>query len=184
MGLAVVHGIVEGHGGTIAVTSELGEGTCFDLRFPVVSPALAVDSDPQHDLPGGSESILLVDDEIFLAELGKEMLEQMGYQVDARSSSVEALAALHAGQDRYDLLITDMTMPELSGDELTVRALKLCPDLPVVICTGYSERINKERAIAIGARDLLLKPLSLNKLATTVRQILDAPSSARIQAAS
>jgi PAS domain S-box-containing protein len=184
MGLAVVHGIVEGHGGTIAVTSELGEGTCFDLRFPVVSPALAVDSDPQHDLPGGSESILLVDDEIFLAELGKEMLEQMGYQVDARSSSVEALAALHAGQDRYDLLITDMTMPELSGDELTVRALKLCPDLPVVICTGYSERINKERAIAIGARDLLLKPLNLNKLATTVRQILDAPRSARIQAAS
>jgi CheY-like chemotaxis protein len=129
------------------------------------------------------ESVLLVDDEIFLAELGKDMLEQMGYRVDARTSSVEALAALHTGQGRYDLLITDMTMPELTGDELAARALKLCPELPVIICTGYSERIDKERAAAIGARALLLKPLSLQKLATTVRRVLDVPRDAQVQAA-
>jgi PAS domain S-box-containing protein len=183
MGLAVVHGIVESHGGTIAVNSQPGSGTCFDLRFPNVSLPLSVGSDSAEDLPRGTESVLLVDDEIFLAELGKDMLEQMGYRVDARTSSVEALAALHAGQGRYDLLITDMTMPELTGDELAARALKLCPDLPVIICTGYSERIDKERAAAIGARTLLLKPLSLHKLATTVRRVLDMPSEAPIQAA-
>jgi signal transduction histidine kinase/ActR/RegA family two-component response regulator len=183
MGLAVVHGIVENHGGTIAVNSEPGMGTCFDLRFPVVSLPLAVGTDAAKNLPRGAESILLVDDEIYLAELGKDMLEQMGYQVDARSSSVEALAALHTGQGRYDLLITDMTMPDLTGDELAVRALKLCPDLPVIICTGYSERIDKERAAAIGARELLLKPLSLNRLATTVRQVLDTPSGSQVKAA-
>jgi CheY-like chemotaxis protein len=183
MGLAVVHGIVENHGGTIEVTSQPGRGTCFDLRFPIVSLPLSVGSDSVEDLPSGVESVLLVDDEIFLAELGKDMLEQMGYRVDARTSSVEALAALHAGQGRYDLLITDMTMPELTGDELAARALKLCPDLPVIICTGYSERIDKERAAAIGARALLLKPLSLHKLATTVRRVLDVPRDAQVQAA-
>jgi PAS domain S-box-containing protein len=183
MGLAVVHGIVKSHGGAIAVTSEGGRGTCFDVRFPTVNLPLSLADDGQQALPKGAESILLVDDEIYLAELGKDMLEQLGYRVDARSSSVEALAALHADKGRYDLLITDMTMPDLTGDELTARALKLCPDLPVIICTGYSERINKERAAVIGARELLLKPLSLHKLATAVRLVLDTPSSPHIQAA-
>jgi CheY-like chemotaxis protein len=184
MGLAVVHGIVESHGGTIAVTSEVGGGTCFDVRFPVVNQPMAVGDGRKKDLPRGAESILFVDDEIFLADLGKNMLEQMGYKVDARSSSIEALAALHANKGRYDLLITDMTMPDLTGDELAARALKLYPDLPVIICTGYSERIDKERAALIGARELLLKPLSIQKLATTVRRVLDRPSPPGIQVAS
>jgi CheY-like chemotaxis protein len=104
--------------------------------------------------------------------------------VDARSSSIEALAALHANKGCYDLLITDMTMPDLTGDELAARALKLYPDLPEIICTGYSERIDKERAALIGARELLLKPLSIQKLATTVRRVLDRPSPPGIQVAS
>jgi CheY-like chemotaxis protein len=139
--------------------------------------------DSTDDLPRGTETILLVDDEDFLAELGKDLLEQMGYRVDARSSSVEALAALHADKGCYDLLITDMTMPDLTGDELTVRALKLCPDLPVIICTGYSERIDKTKAAALGARELLLKPLSLHQLSTTVRRVLDMTAHHRVQAA-
>jgi CheY-like chemotaxis protein len=184
MGLAVVHGIVKSHGGTISVTSKAGEGTCFDLRFPLVNLPLSLGAESDDDAPGGTESILLVDDENFLADLGKEMLEQLGYRVDARSSSVEALSTLHANKGRYDLLITDMTMPHLTGDELTTRALKLYPHLPVIICTGYSERIDKTKAAALGARELLLKPLSLHQLATTVRRVLDAPHSSHMQAAS
>ncbi len=184
MGLAVVHGIVKSHGGAISVTSRLGGGTCFDLRFPIVSLPLTVGGEAAEALPGGSESILFVDDELFLADLGRDMLAQLGYRVDARSSSVEALAALHADKGRYDLLITDMTMPDLTGDELTARALKLCPDLPVIICTGYSERIDKSRAAAIGARELLLKPLSLQMMANTVRRVLDTPRGTSIQVAS
>jgi PAS domain S-box-containing protein len=183
MGLAVVHGIVKSHGGIISVTSELGEGTCFDLCFPLVNLPLTLGAESEDELPGGTESILLVDDEIFLADLGKDMLEQLGYRVDARSSSVEALAALHAKKGSYDLLITDMTMPDLTGDELTVRALKLSPNLPVIICTGYSERIDKTRAAALGACELLLKPLSLHQLATTVRQVLDTAAHHSVQAA-
>jgi PAS domain S-box-containing protein len=182
MGLAVVHGIVKSHGGTISVTSKPGKGTCFDLRFPLVNLPLTLGADLAEDLPRGTESILLVDDEIFLADLGKEMLEQLGYRVDARSCSVEALAALHANKGRYDLLITDMTMPDLTGDELTARALKLFPDLPVIICTGYSERIDKTRAAALGAHEFLLKPLSLHQLATTVRELLDRAAHHRVQA--
>jgi CheY-like chemotaxis protein len=182
MGLAVVHGIVKSHGGTISVTSKVGAGASFDLRFPLVNLPLPLEADSTDDLPRGTESILLVDDENFLADLGKDMLEQMGYHVDARSSSVKALATLHANKGRYDLLITDMTMPDLTGDELTVRALKLCPNLPVIICTGYSERIDNTKAAALGARELLLKPLSLHQLATTVRRVLDAAAHHRVQA--
>jgi PAS domain S-box-containing protein len=183
MGLAVVHGIVKSHGGTISVTSKVGAGACFDLCLPLVNLPLSLGVDSTDDLPRGTETILLVDDEDFLAELGKDLLEQMGYRVDARSSSVEALAALHADKGCYDLLITDMTMPDLTGDELTVRALKLCPDLPVIICTGYSERIDKTKAAALGARELLLKPLSLHQLSTTVRRVLDMTAHHRVQAA-
>ncbi len=174
MGLAVVHGIVKEHGGAIVATSEVGQGTALEIYFPryevVRTAAVAAEKKP---LPHGSERILLVDDEPMLAQLGAEILEQLGYTVTAFTSSVEALAAVKERMAEIDLVITDLTMPRLTGLELAKRLRQLRPDLPVLLYTGYSEAAVEEAAREIGIGRCLRKPLELCELALAVRALLD-----------
>jgi signal transduction histidine kinase/DNA-binding response OmpR family regulator len=173
LGLSVVHGIVKKHGGAIRVQSEPGKGATFDLYFPAVSKEVSPDARLPEEMPTGSESILLVDDEEVLADMGKEMLEYLGYGVETRTSSVDALRLFSADPFRFDLVITDMTMPNMTGDKLAMEIRKIRADIPVVICTGYSERLLEERFKVIGISAFVMKPILMDKLARAVRAALD-----------
>jgi signal transduction histidine kinase/DNA-binding response OmpR family regulator len=173
LGLAVVHGIVQKHGGVISVTSEPGNGTAFDLYFPVIQEKAAAISKAPEDLPTGNEHILLIDDEQTLVDMGREMLEYLGYTVETRTSSVDALAHFRLNPARFDLVVTDLTMPNKTGDKLAEELLRMRPDIPVVICTGYCEEMMEERFKAVGIRALVMKPILLSKIAIAIREVLD-----------
>ncbi|MBW1767380.1 MAG: response regulator, partial [Deltaproteobacteria bacterium] len=159
MGLAVVHGIVKSHDGAITVSSEQGKGTTFDVLFPRVQKDIEHEVEAFEPLPSGNERILFVDDEKALADLGKQMLGRLGYKVFTRTSSIEALEAFRADPYKFDLIITDMTMPNMTGDVLAEEIMAIRPDIPIMLCTGFSERITKENAKKIGIREFAMKPL-------------------------
>ena len=175
LGLAVVHGIVKSYGGGVTVSSEPGRGTTFDIYFPKIEPVKApLEAGRIEPLPvGGHERVLFVDDEKAIVEIGQEILQHLGYEVVVRTSSVEALELFRAQPERFDLVITDMTMPNMTGDKLAVELMRIRPDIPVILCTGFSERITKEKAEGIGIREFLLKPLVMNDLSKAVRKALD-----------
>jgi len=173
MGLAVVHGIVERIGGAITVDSAPGEGACFIIFLPVIEDRPAAVLPASLKVPGGRERILFVDDEAFQTDLGGQMLGRLGYRVQAFTRSSKALEAFEADPAAFDLVITDMTMPEMTGDELARRLLAIRPDLPIILCTGYSERITEEAAEALGIRGFAMKPVIIRELALLVRKILD-----------
>jgi CheY-like chemotaxis protein len=170
----VVHGIVKAYGGDIKVYSEPGKGATFNVYIPLKEktredrPSETVNTDPV-----GSERILLVDDEAPVGKMQKMMLERLGYQVTCRSSSTDALEAFRSKPDAFDLVITDMTMPNMTGDQLARKILLIRPDIPVVISTGFSDRINKEKSDALGIKGLLKKPILKSDMAKTVRKVLD-----------
>jgi PAS domain S-box-containing protein len=174
MGLAVVHGIVRSHGGSITVYSEEGEGTAFHIYLPLIkdlSPIKPVED--KGPPPTGQERILLVDDEEALTEIGQKTLSLLGYKVTVMTSSREALELFRSRPDRFDLVITDQTMPHLTGVELASELLKLRPDLPIILITGFSESISAEKAQSMGIKRFLMKPLMTQQLAETVRAALD-----------
>jgi signal transduction histidine kinase/ActR/RegA family two-component response regulator/HAMP domain-containing protein len=173
LGLAVVHGVVKSHGGAISVYSEQGKGTTFNLYFPVHEAQ--ADAAPVESISiakGNGERILFVDDEAPLAAVGKSMLERLGYRVTEKTNSLDALAAFTAQPGQFDLVITDQTMPNLSGAELAKLMLKIRPELPVILATGYSTTINAEKANAIGIREMLLKPNTAQTMSEAVRRAL------------
>jgi CheY-like chemotaxis protein len=174
MGLAVVHGIVERIGGAIKVDSTPGEGTCFIIFLPVIDDRPARVLPVSLKVPGGTERILFVDDESFQTDLGQQMLGRLGYRVTAFTRSRDALEAFQADPAAFDLVITDMTMPELTGDALARQIMALRPNLPVILCTGYSERITEEAASALGIRGFVMKPVVIRELALLLREILDS----------
>ncbi|MDY7038920.1 MAG: ATP-binding protein, partial [Thermodesulfobacteriota bacterium] len=174
LGLSVVHGIVKTYNGDISVFSEPGKGTVFNVYLPMIKAS----SDPPETvmkeiLPVGNEHILLVDDEQPIVSMEKEMIEGFGYQVTARTSSIEALEAFRVQPDKFDLIITDMTMPNMTGDNLASELLKIRPDIPIIICTGFSEKISKERSDALGIRGFIMKPIAMRELAVKIREVLD-----------
>ena len=174
MGLAVVHGIVKGHGGSIHVESAVAEGTRFDILFPVVKRQAISETEELKALPTGNETILCVDDEQSLIELGKNMLKKLGYRVEARTLPVEAIELFKAAPDTFDLVISDMTMPAMTGVSLAKKLMQIRPQIPVIICTGYSEQIDESRAKELGIRGFLMKPFTIRELSKTVRKVLDA----------
>lgn len=175
LGLAVVYGIVKEHGGDINVHSELEKGTTVNVSFPVVKrdPEI-IGIEKAEKLVGGSERLLLVDDEEPIVRLEKQILENLGYAVTMRTSSIEALEAFKANPDGFDLVVTDMSMPNMTGDRLAEAVRSIRPDIAVIICTGFSERLGKERAEALGVKNILMKPVLRSDLARMVRSVLDA----------
>ena len=177
MGLSTVHGIVEDHGGSIDVESAPGQGTTFRIIFPQCAyqeqDVAAVAEIKPTVMPTGSERILFVDDELTLTEIVKKMLERLGYNVVAKSSSIEALETFQAQPENFDLIIADQTMPHITGTSLAYEVNRIRPDLPIILCTGVmdSQKLDKK---ASGIREILTKPVTISKLAQVVRQTLDA----------
>ncbi|MEA3358259.1 MAG: cache domain-containing protein [Thermodesulfobacteriota bacterium] len=173
LGLAVVHGIVKGYGGDIRAYSEPKKGTSFHVYLPVIkTDNLASEIISDEPLQTGHEHILLIDDETQIIDMEKQMLEKLGYQVTALTSSIDALQAFKAAPDKFDLVITDMTMPNMTGDKLTGELKNIRPDIPVILCTGFSEKISKESAGALGVAGFLMKPVLMKDLARTVREAM------------
>jgi PAS domain S-box-containing protein len=177
MGLSVVHGIVGGYGGAIAVYSKPGEGSTFKVYLPLVESQLEPQSQVEEPIAIGTERILFVDDEQALAKIGKQMLESLGYTVSTRTSSLEALELFKAKPDQFDMVITDMAMPNMSGDILSAELIKIRPDIPVILCTGYSSKISDETAMKIGIKAFAYKPIAKIDLAKSVRRVLDEAKS-------
>jgi PAS domain S-box-containing protein len=178
MGLSVVHGIVSNIAGTIKVFSEPGNGTEFNVYIPVEkSSSESQQRQIKQSIQGGTEQILLVDDEESIIKMEKQILERLGYKVTSHTSSMEALEAFRINPDKFDLIITDMAMPNLSGDKLAVELIKICPDIPILLCTGFSENIPQEKLVSVGIKDFLMKPISIKDLAQKVREVLDEKSS-------
>lgn len=175
MGLATVQGIVARHDGLIKVTSLSGQGTTFDLYFPLLEETYKEEASTVQEeaLPRGTERILFVDDDEMLANLGETLLSEMGYQVTTMTDSTEALELFAANADRIDLVITDQTMPNLTGKDLIQEIKQIRPDIPTILCTGYSSKINEEEAKELGINAFLMKPVGLSELQGIVRQLLD-----------
>jgi len=173
LGLSVVHGIVKNHGGGISVNSKLGKGTSFEIYFPVVETKAVTETETEEKLPTGNERILFVDDEESMVYVARNRLERLGYQVEAKTSPDEALKLFRDIPNQFDLVITDMSMPEMTGDRFAQEILKIRPDIPTILCTGYSEKIDKQKAKEMGIRQYIEKPIKRSVLAKMVRKILD-----------
>jgi len=176
MGLSVVHGIVISMNGAVKVYSEPGKGAEFKVYFPVEKSFLEksdIENKNRGPIQGGIERILLIDDEEIIATVEKQMLERLGYQVTSRTSSIEALEAFRAAPDKFDMVITDLAMPNLPGDKLAVELTKIRPDIPILLCTGFSVNMSEERAASLGIKGFLLKPIVMKDLSQKIREVLD-----------
>jgi len=172
MGLAVVHGIVKNHKGAIYVTSESGKGSTFCVMFPRVDSNEIPKSEIFTSLPRGSGRILFVDDEEDIVYLEKAKLEELGYEVIARTGSIDALEVFISSPYSFDIVITDQTMPHMTGVELARKLLKIRPDIPVIICTGFSELITPDLISSVGIQKYLMKPVKTRDLITAIRDLL------------
>jgi len=174
MGLSIVYGIVNSLGGGIRVSSEPGQGSEFNVYFPVDMTVKKEDSLHKDDsVSGGNEHVFLVDDEEAILTLAKLILDPLGYQLTSHSSSIEALEDFRANPDRFDIVITDLTMPKMSGDKLAAELIKIRPGIPIILCTGFSETMSEKKALSIGIKSFLIKPVSVKELSQKIRVLLD-----------
>ena len=173
MGLSVVHGIVKNHGGAVTVKSVLGKGTVFEVFFPLTEAEAEPEDKETGALPTGNEKILFVDDEASLVKMSRRMLERLGYRVETKTNPIEALGLVRSKPDRFDLVITDMTMPQMTGDKLAKEILSIRPDMPIILCTGFSEKIDDAKAKDLGISKYIEKPLVMPNFPIAVRNVLD-----------
>ena len=178
MGLAVTHGIIKSCGGTITVKSQLGEGTRFDIYLPGYEKEEGETLQTIKTLPRGTEHILFIDDEENLVDVMKGLLQRLGYRVAATTEPLDALDLFRSAPDTFDLVITDAAMPRMTGDRLAKEFLAIRQDIPIIMCTGYSERVNPQNIKSLGIRRLLMKPLAIRNLAVAIREIMDQPEGA------
>lgn len=158
MGLAIVHGIVKKYKGEISVSSEIGKGSKFTVLFPITEKEGEIPAYKSESLPIGTEHILFVDDEIAIAAMGEQMLIRLGYKVTTRTNSVEALELFDSRKNDFDLVITDTTMPNMTGYQLAVELVRVRPDIPVILCTGYSNKISDVAASGTCIKAFAYKP--------------------------
>lgn len=173
LGLSVVHGIVKDLGGAIMVNSRPGEGSQFKVFLPKVVEGEKIECNTiEGDLIQGKGRVLIVDDELMIAETTGEMLESLGYQVSIETDSIKALERFRDSPDQFDLLLTDMTMPHLRGDQLATAILEIRSGFPVIVCTGFSELMDEEQAQKIGIQHYLMKPVSWKELTNKIDLLL------------
>ncbi|WP_163338879.1 PAS domain-containing sensor histidine kinase [Desulfopila sp. IMCC35008] len=173
MGLSIIHGIVNSFGGFITFDSELDKGSTFHVFIPVSDKEKISENDLEEQISKGKENILFIDDEQILGEMGKAMLERLGYNVTLRNSSLEALETFNNHHEQFDLVITDQTMPGMTGADLARRMIQIRPDIPVILCTGFSSIISEEEAALIGIKEFAYKPLTKRELSELIRKVLD-----------
>jgi len=173
MGLSVVHGIVNHLGGLVTVDSTPGQGARFQVYLPALQDQAALPIVEAKALPVGKERILVVDDEPFQTDMLKHLLGLLGYHVETRNTATEALTLFEEDPRAFDLVITDMIMPQMTGDELAVHLLEIRPDLPIILATGYSENMTEGKAKAIGIKAYAFKPLVIEELSKLIREVLD-----------
>ena len=180
LGLSVIHGIVKNHGGDITVQSQPGKGTTFDVYLPVIDDVdVEVHAVESPFITKGKERILLIDDEAQIIHIEQQILERLGYSVTSKTDSAEALEEFSAKPNQFDLVITDMTMPKMTGDQLARKMLDIKPNIPVILCTGFNETITEEKALSLGIDQFVMKPIVKDKLARLIRTVLDNPKAAR-----
>lgn len=178
LGLSVIHGIIKNHGGDISVYSQPGKGATFSAILPVIDDIeVKIEPVKTAGATNGNERILLIDDEEQIIDLERRILEGLGYKVTPKTDSEEALAEFRARPDRFDLVVTDMTMPKITGDRLARRLMDINPQIPVILCTGFNEAITEEKALAMGIDKFVMKPIVRDELANTIRTVLDNPKS-------
>jgi signal transduction histidine kinase/ActR/RegA family two-component response regulator len=173
MGLSIAHGIIKSYGGFITLSSEPGKGTVFHVFLPVVNKEELPAKEASEQIPVGIERVLFIDDEDVLADMGKNMLERLGYHVTVRKSSLEALETFQNQPDQFDVVITDQTMPGMTGIDLARRMLQIRSDIPIILCTGYSSTISQEKAKSMGIKEFALKPVGKKDIAMLIRKVLD-----------
>jgi PAS domain S-box-containing protein len=172
LGLAVVHGAVVGHGGHISVSSTIGRGTIFTILLPKLDVILSEQSDPAEEWPKGSGRVLYVDDEEMLVRWGEQLLTQLGYVVVTKTDSHKALDLFRKEANQFDLVVTDQTMPVMSGEVFARTLLKCRADIPIILCTGFSHNMTAEKAAQLGLKAFLMKPVNAATLAHTVKKVL------------
>ncbi|MDD2468132.1 MAG: ATP-binding protein, partial [Desulfobulbus sp.] len=173
MGLSIAHGIIAEYGGFITCDSELGKGTVFRVFLPAIEGEIVPPGPEEEAIPKGREHILIVDDERMLLEMEKTMLEGLGYQVTAFSSSTDAFEAYRRNPNIFDAVITDQTMPEMIGIDLARKMLLIRPNLPIILCTGFSALVNEDQARALGIKEFATKPFAKREMARILRRALD-----------
>jgi PAS domain S-box-containing protein len=173
LGLSVVHGIVQSYNGAVYAYSEKGQGATFKVYLPAIKSESFIETQAVFAPLTGTEHILLVDDEQILIDVGRQMLEKLGYRVSTADGSIEALQLFTKTPNAYDLVLTDMTMPKMTGDKLAVELMKIRPDIPVVLSTGYSQKMTEEIASELGIKAFIHKPIVEADLAKTLRSVLD-----------
>ena len=173
LGLSVVHGIVEQHDGHITVESEPGRGSTFTVCIPRIAEEPETDVVSDDEIPTGSEHVLFVDDEEALVEMGEDILAELGYEVTSRMNGREALALFRLDPSRFDLVMTDQTMPGMTGIDLAGEILAIRADMPIIMCTGFSHLVDADKATAAGIKAFAMKPLTKREIAKTIRKVLD-----------
>ena len=174
LGLSVVHGIVYGHGGYITVESKPEKGSTFRVYLPKLEKVEArLENKEALPIPSGKECVLFVDDEDVLVEMNKQRLTRLGYEVYATVNAKEALDAFRQEPVKFDLVITDYTMPHMTGMDLAIELMKVRGDIPIILCTGHSENISSDLARQAGVREFLMKPTKKRELAEAIRKVLD-----------